>query len=83
VSGAEEVAKNLSRAEKWCLEKGGARYGTKIEAWRKLKAMGLAYAYDHGATKRTGRWTWRLTDAGQALRRHLSQPDTQRGTEGR
>lgn len=45
------------------LARGGARYGTRINEMRELKAMGLCYAHDKGKGFGVGRWVWRPTQA--------------------
>ena len=70
-----EIAARLSPAQRWCVARGAARYGTKLEAWRGLRDMGLARSHDAGLPKRqsrsgfeVGRYTWRLTPLGAAVR---------------
>jgi hypothetical protein len=84
VSGAEEVAKSLSGAECYAVEwlpisrtcRGPDNGGYIPNALGSLVVNGLAEPLFNPLR-------WRLTSRGLAVRRHLSQPDTQRGTEGR
>ena len=56
--------------------KGGGRYGSLIDAFKELKAMGLAVVLPaHGRTtkhgQQVGQWKWALTEAGKRLQQEI------------
>lgn len=53
----------FTKAQRQALEllaRGGARYGTRVEVMKELKAMGLCAAHQNSK----GRWVWRPTEKG-------------------
>lgn len=67
----------LTKQQRRALMKGGGRYMTQTQAFKELRAMGLADAVPAKGRvtadgQHVGAWKWVLTEAGKQLQREVA-----------